>query len=489
MSRRITRRWTSLLLVAALAVFAAVGTWWSPVARAGECVAAPVTDAVLNVSVSPGQVYVGQPVTVTFFGSLPDGHCAGDTITIATPGQLDQPAGTSYALRAPDGSLVATMTTGPGQVVITFTDYVQTHQDVRFTGWLTSTLVSTPTPGEPMTLEWSVNGTTITAPLTGLVCTVNCTALPTTASKWATDTRDGHVISGLVSAPLPADADGRVLFTDTLGAGQELVCSDITAGYFTSRGADGSYGTPTPLPVTVDACDATTLSATVTGAPVGAVVALFVTARITDPTLASYADAGTVTVMGATTPVQAQTRVYAGGGDGSGSLPTTTPTPTTPTPTETTANPTPTQTSEIPTPTPTRSDVPIGPSATPTTSTPTSSTSSPTVSPSSTATPTGRITPHTVPTATGPTTAPTTTVTTRVTSTATVTRTATSRLTGANAPAAGLPVTTYRQAQPTTTQTLARTGAEVVGSIALGTILFAGGLSLMLAARRRRDEG
>ena len=312
-----------------------------------------------------------QETKVDFTGSLPLGGCAGDTVTITVPPQLSAHPG-SFPVLDPDGVSMGTMVvSSDGVATITFNDYVETHTNVTFHGYLAAQVGNQMLPGQSYDLSWKVGTTVVTTPVTMQECP-NCDVPHTWPGKWANFNPGdpGSVTFALVSAVTQASGE-TVVFTDTLGAGQHLDCSSLVVTEADSVDAWGDLQFDSSWTADTAACDEATgtLTVQVTSNKAGQYFRVLGSATVTE-TRSSYTDEGTVTQRGVTKPVQAAAIVYSGGAGGDGETPTPTPTPSetpTPTPTETTpaSNPAPSETSTTSTP-----------STTTTTKTPTTPTTS-----------------------------------------------------------------------------------------------------------------
>jgi LPXTG-motif cell wall-anchored protein len=121
--------------------------------------AATIADPVLEITVTPADPRLSDPVRTDVKWCVPDSTTAGDTFSISLPPELVQlPKG--FPLRDPNGLLVANATIAgdPAVATFTFTDYVDTHLNVCGTAFFESRLDSSLTPGQTYTLTYVVNG-------------------------------------------------------------------------------------------------------------------------------------------------------------------------------------------------------------------------------------------------------------------------------------------------------------------------------------------
>jgi len=134
----------SLLLVAGAAGIAAA----NPVR------AATIPNPVIDITVTPPNPRLSDPVRTNVQWCVPDSAANGDTFSIALPPELTGlPRG--FDLRDPSGALVATASIAgtPGVATFTFTDFVDTHTNVCGTAFFESRLDSSLIPGNTYTLK------------------------------------------------------------------------------------------------------------------------------------------------------------------------------------------------------------------------------------------------------------------------------------------------------------------------------------------------
>jgi len=129
------------------------------VAAADRASAAVIPNPVINITVTPTNPRLADPVRTDVQWCIPDSAVAGDTFSIALPPELVQlPRG--FDLRDPSGSLVATAAIAgtPAVATFTFTDFVDTHVNVCGTAFFESRLDSSLTVGNTHTLRYVVDG-------------------------------------------------------------------------------------------------------------------------------------------------------------------------------------------------------------------------------------------------------------------------------------------------------------------------------------------
>lgn len=302
----------------------------------GSCTPSPVTDPMaITLSKSSGLI-AWETVRASFTGSISNGHCAGDQFTITVPPELQAQDGAKYDLKSPDGQVVAVMTVVGSKLVVTLTDYVQTHQDVTLNGWVDVELTDVVAPGTTTSLKWDVSGKAVTTPITTAPCP-NCTVMPTTAQKWGVATGPGE-LKITIATPTAVVDDQAFSFTDTLTSpGQAFTCPvTATTQQFTARDQWGIPINPVAGPaVTITSCSATEAKGTFTIAKSGQAVRLYLPVTVTDSTATSWTDSATVVSKYSTDSVTTRVVSYGGGGSGDGTTPTQSPTSTTTAPTTT----------------------------------------------------------------------------------------------------------------------------------------------------------
>lgn len=268
-----------------------------------------------------------EQVRADFTGALPEGGCAGDFVTITLPPELSTQNG-SYPVLAADGTQMGAMVVRNGVATITFNDYIETHTDITYSGFLSASVRDIVTPGESYDLDWQVGDEVFTTPVTVEDCP-NCDQPKTWAGKWASYSSGdpAYVLFGLESAQTRT-AGERITFTDTLGEGQQLDCARIgvqVGDSISQWGAIEYDGNVTPDSVACDEASGT-VTVTVSATAAGQYYRLLGRAYTTEERT-SYTDAGTVSQAGVTRPVNASAVVYDGGVSGDGTTPAT-PTPT-----------------------------------------------------------------------------------------------------------------------------------------------------------------
>ncbi|MDO5501351.1 MAG: SdrD B-like domain-containing protein, partial [Propionibacteriaceae bacterium] len=316
----------------------------------GVAHAAPV-DAITNVWVEATTVGYWDKLEVRLNWRVPNSAQPGDTFDIALPqrlvGDTEQPVllvdpalifpllDTSVEGPPEDAPVVATArivdVDGVQVVRFTLTDYAASHWGINGeahfeTSWNTAIV---PPGGDPQTFTFTTNTPqTVTDTVSILPLDVNKN--PGKWQSWVPDAPapDRHLQWGLMGGEvLPAYLDGSLgtttaTFVDTPGAGQEIVCDSIQLVYLTYRD-DGltDWYQDRPLAPGEITCGPGGFTAKVALDPAmeGKGVQLYGWSKVTDYSLASYSNTGSVTLGPAATGNMTGTaRRSSAGGSGSG---------------------------------------------------------------------------------------------------------------------------------------------------------------------------
>jgi hypothetical protein len=298
------------------------------VSAAAACTPADRSDSIdslelVTVDGSP-TLEAWESVRLQFAGSLPDGGCAGDTVTISIPNSLGTVSGV-FPVLAADGTQMGTMVVSGGKAVITFNDYVETHDQITFEGFLGLHVTNRLEPGRDYVLEFPVGSEVIQVPVTTGECP-GCADEPTRAGKWASmQLGDPKYVAFGIVTEVSQGAGEQIVITDTLGPGQEFDCSSLVVRMGNSRDAWGaviwSQWVTGRATITCDPASAVaTVSIAATAA--GEYYTLEGHATVTE-VRDSYTDNARVVQSGVTHEVSAEAGVRSGGviGDGSGRVP------------------------------------------------------------------------------------------------------------------------------------------------------------------------
>lgn len=338
------------LITGTITAIAAIGLALLPLTAQAAVIPVGIT-SVTETTTGP----VAQGSSVGFAGAwaVPDGSLPGDSFTLQLPAQLAWAGATAFNLTAPDGSIVATANvSATGLVTFVLSSYVTTHPtDVNGTFKFTTDYSATQTQAGPQTLDFKVGATVVPVTVTDAgPCTGTCAAgkpvgVPFKYMGWtnAAQTRT----SSTLAAHVTSAATNAITFTDTPANGLALDCSTISyaVGTNTDQNANliAPFATAAQAGSLIPSCSASKLVYSWTGVAANETVELHIQSIVTVPGLASYANAGDITINGVDKPVSANVVSSSASGSGSGSTPP--PVVVTPPPVVVTPTPTPTESS------------------------------------------------------------------------------------------------------------------------------------------------
>ncbi|HEV7171399.1 Ig-like domain-containing protein [Pedococcus sp.] len=357
-------------LARALTVIAALSiTLGAAVVAALPGQASVIVGAITSITTSATQVQQYDRVDLDCTWAVPDGSQPGDTFTMQLPSQLRWYGSSTFPLKSPDGQTVAiAQAASNGLVTFALTSYVLTHSVNVHGTCMFSTQYFLATTGKNVILNFTVGAQVIPLEVgTGAPCTQGCPPAHNSALKtmWWTDGRQQSTGSRIEAPPTTADVS-TVTLTDTPGPGLAIDCTSVAPAIGRTLDSDGHVVQPGDAvrhPAKV-VCTPASLKVAWTGLPAGEYTEVALVNTVTDPTLASYSNSGTVTVNGVISPVGSHLARTDGGGTGVGS----TPTPTTTSPTTTPPTTTPSTTAPPTTTTPPTATAPVtADHATPTT--------------------------------------------------------------------------------------------------------------------------
>ncbi|MDO4900326.1 Ig-like domain-containing protein [Actinomyces sp.] len=316
------------------------------------------------------RVRAWEMLKLQFTLKLNDGHCAGQTYEITTPEKLRFDSGTTWNLNTEDGQTAATMTYTTdadgtnGRLVVTLTDYVESHQEVSLTGWIDTYLTSAITPSSTEALTFNVNGepTTVEVPIGE--CAGNCTEMPSGLAKFgsAPAPNENGVSTGSVTLQTPTiteeiagGADSVTLqWSDKLTSPNQAFTCKATAYSYTGRNVWGDPTGGTPAQVTVSSCTDDSISGTIV-IPAGQFARLYLPVNFQGA--GPWTDTASLILGSRTLEREANVILRNGGGSATGTLQTL-PTPSqSPTPSES-PSATPPPESAVPSQSPTASEAP-----------------------------------------------------------------------------------------------------------------------------------
>ena len=225
--------------------------------------AADIPGAITSVATDKTSYGYNERIALTFNWAVPDSAASGDTFSLELPEQLKAVSQAKFALQAPDGSVVANAVWNGKSVVFTLTDYVDSHDSVAGSGFLTAQWdhAFTPETSQPVTLQFSSNAVNVVIgakPTPTPPCTQNCPPPPSTptsrglskSGSWADgafegtrDTADN--INWTIA--LPGNATGYptpIRVVDSPADGSVVDCGTIT---LTTQGSLASGATKTSV--------------------------------------------------------------------------------------------------------------------------------------------------------------------------------------------------------------------------------------------------
>lgn len=300
--------------------------------------AAPLSGAITSVSIretTAGQ-YDTMHLDMTY--AVPQGAHVGDTFVLTLPPQLSAATGLTFPLKDPSGAVVANAVIGGQTVTYTLTDYVQTHDHVTGSSWVEVEWdTSQVKPGTTVTLTFNVNGSTTTDtvsippadPGPGSGGPHDTTV---TANKYMgyTDTPESsvpsnaHLYWGIQSGTITQAMVGTTLtiLDSPSSPGQQIYCPSVGADWFHVDPATGDWVGDGELTAADWTLTCSTSKATGTlvipASAVGKSLNFWGRSLVTDSSLTTFTNAGTVTINGTTEPVGAKVIRTGAGGDGSG---------------------------------------------------------------------------------------------------------------------------------------------------------------------------
>ncbi len=353
MNNQIHQKTVSRVAALLAVVMAVLGLGLSALPASAE----DIPDA--EITLSTGSTVTGQwdQVDLTCEWSVPDNSQPGDTFTLQLPPELRWFGAATFDLDTPDGQRVATATANDaGLVVFTLTDFVALHPlNVGGTCSFVTQYSADPATGGTQELSFVFGDSVVRLPVNIEPCTEDCLPdVPTTAGKsmWWADPAQSELQSILYMPPMTS-ANNDVVVTDVPAAGMVIDCSRVTPRVGKVRGDAGNIVEPydnEQYPATIE-CTPQSLTVSWTGLPQGEHVELFVTTKVSDPSLDVYENNGSVTISGEEHLVGAQMRRSNASGTGQGTAASTSTPTATPSTSTTTPTPTPSTSSATPIPT------------------------------------------------------------------------------------------------------------------------------------------
>lgn len=193
--------------------------------------AAVIPDAITDVRIEETRIDRWHQFKLHLDWSVPDGSQAGDMFTLGLPAELEATDGTRFALRAPEGQVVANAVIDGDVVTFTLTPYAQTHDGVHGAAWFWVRFAPGVEYGDELDLEFRVENTVFRDSVTVTGTPGNTDNVATKWQTWVTGP-DGHRIDRLlwaIDGPVVRDDMVNQTYTivDTPGAGQEIDCDTV----------------------------------------------------------------------------------------------------------------------------------------------------------------------------------------------------------------------------------------------------------------------
>ncbi|WP_170028602.1 SdrD B-like domain-containing protein [Diaminobutyricimonas aerilata] len=298
--------------------------------------AATIDGAITSVSTDKTSYGYTERVALDFEWAVPDTAEQGDSFALQLPDQLKAVSKATFELPAPDGAAVAKAVWSDKKVEFTLTDYVETHDGVHGTGFLTaqwdhSKITDTTAP---LVLDFG-GGKVVTVdigdkPAPPAPCQTNCgPQSPRTerglykAGSWTDGeyegTRDAkNNIHWWVELPgNPQGFNGPITVVDTPNAGMVIECSTLVVQTFPSL-VGGTPRTPVdPSRYTLD-CNEGGFTLTLDRIGPSEFINVEYKGTITDQRLGAYGNNVKMTIAGTTTEKTVTRKRTAAGGNGDG---------------------------------------------------------------------------------------------------------------------------------------------------------------------------
>lgn len=308
LARALTSAFAVLLAAASLALV-------TPTSAA----ATPVPDAITSVTTDKTSYGYNERIKLTFEWAVPDSTAAGDTFSLALPDELRAVSLAKFSLYAPDGAVVASAEWNGKSVDFALTDYVDTHDGVGGSGFLTVQWDHnfTPETSQPIMLEFDGVAIEVTIgdkPMPSQPCTENCpppSPTPTSRSLaksggWTDGSYEGtREESGNInwSIRLPGNETGfagPLTTIDTPGVGSVIECGTIA---LTTQSSLAGSAVRTPVDVSRYTVDCTPSGFTIVLDAVAPSEFITITYKgtITDQRSGSYGNHVEIAVAGTTT--------------------------------------------------------------------------------------------------------------------------------------------------------------------------------------------
>lgn len=328
------RRSPRRIIAAAVAALLVAAATLIPTAASD---AAEIPGAITSVATDKTSYGYNDRIQLSFTWAVPDSALTGDTFDLDLPEELKAKSLATFPLRAPDGAIVAWAAWDGKTVRVTLTDYVDTHDGVGGTGFVTVDWdhAFTPETSQPIVLEFESNAVEVVIgdkPAPAVPCTDNCpTPKPPATSRnlnkrgsWSDGAYEGtRDASGNIAwtVRLPgseAGFTGPITVTDSPAAGSIAECSTVTV--ITQQTlASGVAKTPVDPTRYELTCAPEGFTLVLDEVAANEFVTITYRGTITDQLSGVYSNAVRVEIPGVSDAVQESVmRRTAAGGDGAG---------------------------------------------------------------------------------------------------------------------------------------------------------------------------
>lgn len=216
---------------------------------AAPATAVEIPDAITSVSVEKESYGYKEKITLNFTWSVPDKAVTGDTFSLRLPPELKADNRAKFPLLAPDGSVVANAAWNDTTVTFTLTDYVDDHDDVGGSGFVSVRWDHSEVPETSAPITLVFEGAVIvveiedkpTPPTPPAPCNEDCPApAPTPTDRglhksggWTDGSYQGtrdddHNLYWSITLPgNPEGYTGPITVLDTLAVGSIIECETI----------------------------------------------------------------------------------------------------------------------------------------------------------------------------------------------------------------------------------------------------------------------
>lgn len=303
---------------------------------ASAVAAAELPGAITSVTTDKSSYGYSERLKLTFAWAVPDSAVAGDAFALTLPDELKAVSLAKFTLLAPDGSVVANASWDGKSVDFILTDYVDTHDGVGGSGFLTVQWDHTFTPvtSQPVILEFDSNVVEVIIgpkPAPPTPCTENCPPPPATPTSrslskgggWADGafegTRDAsNNINWTIALPgNPVGFAGPITIVDTPTPGSIIECATVKITRQDGLAGSAVKTVVDPARYTID-CSASTATIVLDAIAPNEFVTITYKGTITDQAAGRYGNHVEVTIAGTTTIKDSVVKRTDAGGVGEG---------------------------------------------------------------------------------------------------------------------------------------------------------------------------